>query len=159
MGNQKVDESLIDQSGGTEVAEPPCRVRLMPAAAKAIVQAMHAARPAEGCGLLGGYHGAETAIAACLPLPNRHRDANGFDVDPLTFLRAQAELEHRGMAVVGFVHSHPDGTTAPSHRDCESAWRRTVQLIAAPLADGRCPIAAFWFVDASFARIPVVTDP
>lgn len=158
MGRQQVDEGFIDQRACAEVAEPPRQVRLLPEAAKAITGAMHAASPQEGCGLLGGYRDLDTVIAAYLPLANQHPTADGFAVDPVMFLRASADLERRGLAVVGFVHSHPNGTTAPSERDCASAWRHTVQLIAAPTADGRCPISAFWFADGRFARIPLVTS-
>ena len=110
---------------GNEVNEQPQSVRLLADTADAITRAMQQAIPAEGCGLLGGTWGSATTITTFIPLENRSTNNRRFDADPLAFLEARARLQADGLQVLGFVHSHPNGTPNPSRRDAELAFKVT----------------------------------
>lgn len=104
-----------------------------------------AACPAEGCGLLGGHRREGRLTATTFePLANILGAADRFAVDPGDFLRGVAALEAQGLTWLGFTHSHPGGTTAPSSTDVAQLWRDCLQVIAAPMPDGNWALAAWW---------------
>ena len=94
------------------------------------------AAPRETCGVLGATRG---RVVAAIEVPNRAAECGRFDADPLGLLRAGRELSRRGLALVGYYHSHPAGPPVPSPADlagelwpgCGPPWR----LIVCP--DGR----------------------
>jgi desampylase len=75
------------------------------------------ASPEESCGLLLGQDG---AIELILPTANvagdpRHR----FEIDPQALIAAHRTARAGGPQVVGYYHSHPGGTAAPSAADSD----------------------------------------
>lgn len=93
------------------------------------------ALPEECCGLLAGVNEAD-----CVTVRAVHRAANvwagdrtrRFQIDPLAQLRLQRQYRERGLDIVGFYHSHPDGRPVPSAFDAEMAWPGLLQVIVAP---------------------------
>lgn len=157
--------------GATSLAGAPAAVRAPAAVLTAIAAEMRRALPAEGCGLLGGRlpagrgpAGGETAalLLGFAALRNEAGAASRFAVAPADFVRAVAHLERLGLRPIGFVHSHPGGTTALSAVDRRELWRGHVHLIAAPR--GRqprdpCPLAAHWIDAAAGCReLPLLAD-
>jgi proteasome lid subunit RPN8/RPN11 len=97
--------------------------------------------PAECCGILLGHAEGDSKqvlevvalvnlrhdparAQELLPLddPDRETDRNRFLIDPKEQLRAEKDARARGLAVVGYYHSHPDHPARPSVYDREHAW-------------------------------------
>ncbi len=77
------------------------------------------AYPREACGLLLGQAGViNAAIPVCNvhPYPQRH-----FELDPAALIAAHRTARAGGPQVLGYYHSHPTGSTAPSATDQASA--------------------------------------
>lgn len=96
------------------------------------------AYPVEACGVLLGER-AETlpvlaaTLAANVAGPEAERR---FEMDPGSIVFAEIRAQLMGLEVVGFWHSHPGGTLAPSALDRELAWPGFVQLICAVSSSG-----------------------
>lgn len=73
--------------------------------------------PQECCGiLLGGLN----HINLLLPAPNvADRPDVHFEIDPAILLHAHRRERQGGAKVIGYYHSHPTGSSAPSDTDCE----------------------------------------
>lgn len=54
-----------------------------------------------------------------------------YEIDPQFAFDAFRQAQVDGLAVVGFYHSHPDGTDSPSQTDRDESWPDMVYLIAA----------------------------
>jgi proteasome lid subunit RPN8/RPN11 len=97
--------------------------------------------PAECCGILLGHAEGDlkqvTEVAALsnlrhdptraqelLPLddPGRETERNRFLIDPKEQLRAEKDARARGLAVLGYYHSHPDHPARPSVYDRDHGW-------------------------------------
>ena len=87
--------------------------------------------PDECCGALLGRDAASDAavdkpreILDLFPLINRRDDSprNRFSVAPLDVMDAEKTAEARGLAIIGWYHSHPDHPARPSEYDREHAW-------------------------------------
>lgn len=114
----------------------------------ALLRAASAAAPRECAVLLGGERREHaTWITDLVELPNVARGDDAFEVPPAAFARAEQQLAARGAPFVGFAHSHPRGSCAPSLRDREQLWTGCVQLIT----DGR-RIEAFWLTAGCAVR-------
>ncbi len=98
----------------------------------------------ECCGLLVGVHSGDDAIARrAVPAKNiaegDHR--RNYQIDWETLLRAQREARDSRQSVVGFYHSHPNGSCRPSRSDLLSAWSDRWYVILA-VKDGQCTKAS-----------------
>ena len=98
-----------------------------------LLAAARVAHPEECCGVLLGRSSdvAETIVEQVVPAPNvspvdRRRE---YVIDPEALLAAWHQARAEGWAVVGFYHSHPDGSHRPSRRDREDAWPDVSYLI------------------------------
>jgi proteasome lid subunit RPN8/RPN11 len=81
------------------------------------------ALPREACGaLLGTVDGNAVRVGEVLPLPNAAPEVHRFLLDANAVRAADAAATRAGLDVVGFYHSHPDGTAEPSGSDLEAAW-------------------------------------
>lgn len=78
-----------------------------------------AAHPEEACGLLLGQG---SVISQALPVRNVHGDPRShFELDPAALIAAHRAARAGGPAVLGYYHSHPTGSAAPSATDQASA--------------------------------------
>lgn len=104
-----------------------------------ILSDARAAAPVECCGILAGA--CEAGVARVHEVHRAPNVAEGdrtrrYLLDPRTHLRVQRDCRARGLEIVGFYHSHPDGRAVPSAADAEMAWPGAVYLIvAAPEAE------------------------
>lgn len=93
------------------------------------------ALPAECCGVLIGT---SSAILEAVRAGNLAGDpSRRFLIDPRDHIAAVRAARHRGLAVVGFYHSHPRSEARPSPADLEAAsYPDHLYLIVGPLTDG-----------------------
>lgn len=114
---------------------------------------MHAAStyPEECCGFLLGVadaDGGEVHVHRVLPARNEHPDRRDcrYLIAPETVLAARREARSLGLEVVGYYHSHTDGSAEPSAHDLRDAWPATSYLIV-PVEDGVAGTPRSWRLD------------
>lgn len=126
---------------------------------------MHAAStfPEECCGFLLGVadDAARIHVHRVLPARNEHPDRRDcrYLIPPETVLAARREARGLGLEVVGYYHSHTDGSGEPSEHDLADAWPATSYLIV-PVEDGKAGPPRSWrladegdgFVEEAVAR-------
>lgn len=97
-------------------------------------EAARAAHPRECCGLLLGMAEADgMRITQALPAANVACDPlRRFEIDPATLIEAHRQARGGGPAVLGYYHSHPSGSIAPSAIDRAEAARdgRLLAIVA-----------------------------
>ena len=103
-----------------------------PSVGEQIQRHLVGAHPREACGLLVGRDEAGARwITYAVPADNRHLEpGHAYAISPEAFLDVEKRARSRGLDVVGFYHSHPDGVPAPSARDEAEAWPHYTYLIA-----------------------------
>ena len=74
--------------------------------------------PNEACGLLGGRGDVAEVFVAC---ENVDRSSRTFSLGPDAWEKVDTEIEGRGMAVLGVVHSHTHTEAYPSPTDVDQA--------------------------------------
>ncbi len=79
-----------------------------------------------------------------IPLGNTAPLDSTFVVDPIDFARAEGRARERGLALCGFLHSHPNGEAVPSEADRRCAWPGYLQVIY-PVHRGVPGIPRGWF--------------
>ena len=103
--------------------------------------ARHAEReyPEECCGVLLGAAAGETRTVAearaCVNV--RAGDRGRYAIAPAELIAAQRAARARGLAVVGFYHSHPDHPAAPSATDRDEAYWPDCSYVIVSTAKGR----------------------
>ena len=119
----------------------------------------HAERdyPAECCGVLLGRvqeqvrHVVETR--ACANLRQGEEARSRYAIAPRELLAAQRDARERGLAIVGFYHSHPEHPAAPSATDtAEAYWPECVYVIVTLKAGKAGEMNAFVLVNKEKAR-------
>ena len=133
-----------------------------PAVLSAIAAEAAAAWPSEGCGALLGPRlaGATPHVTLTLPVPNSEtgRPRDRFEVAPRDYLAVEDEADRRGLSLLGFWHSHPEGAARPSATDRAFAWEGLLTVIVA--VAGRRPgeIGAFEIrgADAPFSPVEIL---
>lgn len=79
-----------------------------------------------------------------------------FLIDPRDHLAALKDARQRGLAVVGFYHSHPRSPAVPSETDrAEAAYPGHLFLIVG-LGGERPDLRLYRFVDGNFLPVPFV---
>ena len=120
-------------------AEAALHLTLAAKALEAVRAHAAEAAPEECCGFLLGRSadGGGTRAEAVLPARNEAPAARStrFLISPEAVLLARRRARELGFDVVGYYHSHPDGTAEPSSHDLEHAWPATSYLIV-PAAAG-----------------------
>jgi proteasome lid subunit RPN8/RPN11 len=111
--------------------------------------------PEECCGaLLVAKDGAVTVrpLANAAPQPTR-----AFALSARDYLAVETEAEARGLEVLGFYHSHPDGSAVPSGRDAEFASGRWWTVILPVTKAGAGAPRAWRFDEArrGFDEVPL----
>jgi proteasome lid subunit RPN8/RPN11 len=122
----------------------PDEVQLEVTARQAIEHRVRAAWPLEMVAAVGGQRvGRVLRIDQIVPFEGAGSD-DGFVVPPTAFLAAASCLQLARAPWLGFVHSHPGGSPAPSARDRRELWRGCVQLIVGGARRDELQTAAFW---------------
>ncbi len=123
-----------------------------------------AAAPEEACGLLlgrieDGHHIVERVLHSPNVLDGDR--TRGYQVDPKIAFEALWAGRRSDTKMVGVYHSHPHGTTDPSHRDRAEAWVDRSYLIVA-VADGAVSGMRSWRnsgVAGRFCREEILSPP
>jgi desampylase len=122
---------------------------MVSANAAALANMLEAARRAgaeEACGALLGHSDyiASWDISIALTVPNTAAEPNTHYLIPGDTVRAlERTADSSGLQIVGFFHSHPNGTAVPSPTDRDQAWPGYVYAIVDPLDGG----VRFWNLD------------
>ncbi len=110
-----------------------------------VVAHAQSALPQEACGLLIGQRSEHRAIVHSIqPAGNVATNPEmGFEIDPKVILHATRRQPQGEPILIGFYHSHPDGSSEPSVRDLKAAWPQMLYLIVT-VAKGHPPHASVW---------------
>jgi proteasome lid subunit RPN8/RPN11 len=103
--------------------------------------------PCECCGVLvGRRNGVGVVIERTVPAPNitESDPFSSYQVDWETLIKTRRELRGGPSEIVGFYHSHPDGTSRPSRRDGRFAWSGHTFLIV-PVSRLEVGQVAAWY--------------
>ncbi|MCY4019870.1 MAG: M67 family metallopeptidase [Chloroflexi bacterium] len=98
-----------------------------------ICEQMEDTYPNEGGGfLLGELEGNSTVIRDIIQVDNVFEEAEQYHryaMTPQDWIRLEDEADDRGLALVGYYHSHPDSPAIPSEYDREHALPNFVYII------------------------------
>jgi len=117
------------------------------------------AQPSECCGVLFGQRDGERVLvtrvirAANVTEGDRRRR---YQIDWDTLLAVTRQARPGAESIVGFYHSHPDGSDRPSEHDLASAWDDMVYVIV-PVVDGVPARPAAWIKPALADRFTSVS--
>jgi proteasome lid subunit RPN8/RPN11 len=121
------------------------------------------AYPHECCGALLGATDSgspgDKLVRAVLPAGNERGDSpqNRYLISSAEVRRMEEEGRRRGLAVVGFYHSHPDHPARPSDYDRQHAWPWYSYLILEVRGNGQGALRAWRLTDdrESFEEEPL----
>ena len=121
-----------------------------------VVAHAHEAAPAECCGLLLGDR--NLVVAAARTRNTANDPTRRFEVDPQDHIDARRDARGRGLAVLGFYHSHPRSPAEPSPTDLAEAsypdhLYLIVSLAAAPPNLGLFRLEAGNFQPTAFVTV------
>lgn len=136
---------------------PPKTVRVAQTTQHAMLAAAAVAWPREMAGLVGGQRvGTGCIVRAFAPLRAAACDAHHFEVPAAEFAATEAALRTAGHPWLGFVHSHPHGTAAPSHKDLAELWHDCLQLVVAVGPGTTAAVGAFWLSSRGAVALPIL---
>jgi len=122
---------------------------------QAVVAHAREAAPAECCGLLLGT--GNTVVAAARTRNSAGDPTRRFEIDPQEHVDARREARGRGLAVLGFYHSHPRSPAVPSPTDlAEASYPDHLYLIVS-LAAPEPDVGLFRLEGGNFRAIGFVT--
>jgi proteasome lid subunit RPN8/RPN11 len=124
--------------------------------ASAIIEHARLSQPRECCGILLGRG---DDVLEAVPAANLSPDPNRFLLDPATHIRVRRDARGRGLAVVGFYHSHPSSPAEPSARDVAEAADDEVLYLIVGLGTDVPSVRAFAMSEAGFVEIPILDAP
>ena len=129
---------------------------IAPGVLEAIEKHARSVLPHECCGLLVGTG---TEIVEAISSPNLSDDPmRRFLLDPQTHFAARRLARERGLAVVGFYHSHPNSEPVPSASDlAEATYPDHWYLIVRPLA-ARCDARLFRLEGSAFVEAALTSS-
>ena len=114
--------------------------------------------PDEACGLLGGRAGSDR-VEVFVPTANADRSSRTYSIDGRDLLRAERELEGRGMEVLGVAHSHTHTEAYPSPTDVEQAPDPTWHYVIVSLRQEAPVTRSYRIVDGTISEeVVAVSD-
>lgn len=125
-------------------------VLLSPSSWEAMVEHARGAAPEEACGILAGRRKEERReVARVIACRNAHAGdrRRHFLIDPEQHLAGQREARQAGLEIVGFYHSHHNGSAEMSEEDRRQAHPYVSNLILA-FRGGVLTEARSWSIDA-----------
>lgn len=130
---------------------PPAKATLIlsPLAWEAMVAHARTTAPEEACGILVGIlAGGRREVIRAVACRNAHAGdrRKHFLIDPEQHLAAQREAREAGLEIVGFYHSHHNGSAAMSDEDRQQAHPFVSNVILA-FRDGVLTEARPWRID------------
>jgi proteasome lid subunit RPN8/RPN11 len=113
--------------------------------------------PLEACGLLGGATRGPDADATVLyPTNNLAASAKVYTVDPKAYLRADRDVEARGLTLVGVFHSHTHTAAYPSPTDVAQAPDPDWHYVIVSLSDEAPVVRSYRIENGNIREEPVV---
>ncbi len=106
--------------------------------------------PDECCGILiGSREGLRSIVDRVARATNIAAGdrARSFQIDWTTLFETVRRTRRENTDIVGFYHSHPDGTSKPSRRDTNAAWPDHSYVII-PITDSGCGGPTSWRMTA-----------
>jgi proteasome lid subunit RPN8/RPN11 len=111
----------------------PCSVKLPHRIVAGLRRHAVATLPAECCGALVGLsEPRQLEVRAAIPLLNEERAVDRYSIDARVVLHLERQAAAAGVRLLGFYHSHPLGSAAPSPVDVEFACPGFLYLIIQP---------------------------
>ena len=112
--------------------------------------------PGECCGLLLGQD--DDAIVQSVRAANIAADpTRRFEIDPQDHIDARRAARGRGLAVLGFYHSHPRSSAEPSPTDLAEATYPDHLYLIVSLARGAPDLGLFRLESGNFQATAFVT--
>lgn len=132
----------------------------MPTVSRTVLAEMtahaYACYPEEACGLLVGPPGERgEVISGFVPMRNAAASARVYELDPLEHLRAEREVEGRGLEVVGVMHSHTHTEPFPSPTDVAQAPDPGWQYLIVSLKRQVPEVRTYRIVDGAITEEPI----
>ena len=112
--------------------------------------------PFEACGLLGGRPGDVASAAVFYPTANLAQSSKVYTVDPGAHLRAERDAEHRGLEIIGVMHSHTHTVAYPSLTDVAQAPDPSWHYVIVSLAAEAPEVRSYRIRDGNISEEPVV---
>lgn len=116
-----------------------------------IVRQLEAAFPDEGGGFLLGARGADVvSIDGVVPVENVFAAGERYHryaMTPKDWIRLEDEADARGLALVGYYHSHPNAPAIPSIYDRDHALPNFTYLITSIMPTGAAEMLAWHLQD------------
>ena len=112
------------------------------------------AAPGECCGLLVGRG---DAVIEAVRARNVAGQPNRFLIDARDHIDGRRDARQRGLEVLGFYHSHPHSSAAPSETDREEAGYPDHLFLIVGLRDQPPDIRLFTLDGGNFLQVPFVT--
>jgi proteasome lid subunit RPN8/RPN11 len=119
-----------------------------------VVRHAREAAPTECCGLLLGDEG---GVGEAVRTGNVSADPSRFVIDPADHIAGRREARERGLAVLGFYHSHPRSAAIPSATDREEAAYPGHLYLIVGLATDPPDLGLYQFDAGNFRRVRFVT--
>lgn len=127
---------------------------------------LEAAYPNEGGGFLfGAAHGGTTTLAKAEIVENQFaadEQWHRYAMKPLDWARLEDDAEARGLALVGYYHSHPNARAIPSVYDRDHALPNFIYLITQIAAGPSAVEQRAWLLRPnreSFDELRLVIQP
>ncbi len=141
-------------------------VALPPTHKACILAHADAALPEECCGLLIGHRETDGIIHITDVIESDNLSegdkSKTFEIDPALLLRIQRESRDTPERIVGYYHSHPDGSARPSATDRAGVWEEgQVWLIVGIDKSNRTQTCAAFLTitkDGEFDFVPVFIE-
>jgi len=78
--------------------------------------------PFEACGFLIGTTGYLKTVFRIKHAENQATVVNKYTIDPFEYYTLEHSLEGTYLSIIGFYHSHTNGSAHPSRYDIQDAW-------------------------------------
>lgn len=103
--------------------------------------------PFEACGFLIGTSGYLKTVCGIKKAKNRADVVNKFVIDPFEYYTLEHALEGTNLSIIGFYHSHTNGSAQPSRYDIQDAWPDYSYLIVG-VREGHAVALKSWQLNA-----------
>lgn len=146
MWNSPRERTRHPGAPGSPSTGPPLVIGSQPL--RSIERCAVASIPFECCGILiGRVDASGRQVETILSTPNVYDGdrRRRYEIDPKTAFDAFRDARRDHREVIGFYHSHPDGTTHPSSVDLRTAWPGKSYLIVAVRGDRVVDVRS-WFL-------------
>ncbi|MEM7516481.1 MAG: M67 family metallopeptidase [Planctomycetota bacterium] len=132
----------------------PTRIVFRQTALELLRHEAEAAYPREACGVLIGLREITSLqVELTVAGANLSADPLAFELDPACLVEAEREAAARGLAILGFWHSHADAPAILSEKDRLGAWPHALQVVV-PVSGAGMGLPRFYRgLDADWSEV------